>query len=239
MAGKSCLQRYLLCMVPFLCLGMFSFIGGCVGAEKEYVASLETGSEKKIEYVKPLRTKRVFEHVMIDGQKYLVPPPWRGRKIVQKSPKISDLKQIPIIYTKDESKIFIHMSACEALIKMAEKAMEENVHLQVHSGFRSAWYQKKIFSRYMKKGRTWEDLVRFVAPPGYSEHMLGTVVDFYPSTWEFASTPAYAWLKENGQDFGFSESYPEKSDQGFPWESWHWKYSGDVPDENIYTQQKE
>ena len=81
----------------------------------------------------------------------------------------------------------------------------------------------------MAEGRTWEDLVRYVAPPGYSEHMLGVVVDLYPSNWRFASTPEYQWLKENASTYHFVESYPEINPEGFPWEAWHWKYIS--PDE--------
>jgi len=76
----------------------------------------------------------------------------------------------------------------------------------------------------MAAGRTWDDLVRYVAPPGYSEHMLGIAVDLYPSNWRFAATPAYAWLKEHAAEYHFVESYPEFNLESFPWEAWHWKY---------------
>jgi len=171
------------------------------------------------------RQKKLSEFVSVDGELYSVPLPWRGHKIAEKAPLVSELQQVPIEFTYNQSKIYIHKNACDAFIKMAEKAQEEDVHLLVHSGFRSLRYQKQIFSNLMARGRTWEDLVRYVAPPGYSEHMLGVVVDLYPSNWQFAKTAEYSWLKENAEAFGFVESYPEKSSNGFPWESWHWRFA--------------
>jgi D-alanyl-D-alanine carboxypeptidase len=78
----------------------------------------------------------------------------------------------------------------------------------------------------MAEGREFNDIVRYVAPPGYSEHALGTVVDFTPSNWRFAGTPAYNWLKNNAGRFGFFETLPESSKRETPWEAWHWKYIG-------------
>ncbi|MEE4136431.1 MAG: D-alanyl-D-alanine carboxypeptidase family protein, partial [Desulforhopalus sp.] len=56
--------------------------------------------------------------------------------------------------------------------------------------------------------------------------MLGTAVDFHPGNWSFADTPAYAWLQENGAEFGFVETYSEKNRREMPWEAWHWNYLG-------------
>ncbi len=177
-----------------------------------------------IEVIGAERQKKVFEFVVIDGESYPVPDPWKGRKIGEK-PNMSALRQIPVAYTLDQSKLYIHEKALEAFVEMAQSAKEDDVHLQVHSGFRSKNYQQKIFSKLMAGGRTWKDLVRYVAPPGYSEHMLGFSVDLYPSNWQFASTKAYEWLKEHGESFGFSETYPQFGQEGYPWEAWHWRFS--------------
>lgn len=179
--------------------------------------------------------KKVFEFVQVNGESYPVPVPWRGNRIDKKSPQRKELRQIPVRFTHNQSVIFVRDEACEAFILMAEKALDDGVSLVVHSGFRSVWYQRSIFSKLMKKGRTWEDLVRYVAPPGYSEHALGTAVDLYPSDWRFASTDQYEWMKKNGQAFGFAETYPEKSSHGFPWEAWHWKYS---PEDKMVSQKE-
>lgn len=202
-------------------------VSGCEGAQKQIVpemASLQTAPTNTVEHLIPRKQKRVFEFVQIDGEHYAVPYPWRGRKIAQQSPDQSTLQQIPLEFTKDQSRLFIQKDACAAFITMAMAAREDNVHLLVHSGFRSVWYQRKIFTNLMAEGRTWEDLVRYVAPPGYSEHMLGVAVDLYPSNWRFAATPDYEWLKEHASEYNFVESYPEFTQEGFPWEAWHWKY---------------
>ncbi len=168
------------------------------------------------------------ENVHINGTEYPVPAQWQGRRIDAPPLAIPALVQIPVELTHDGTKIYVLAAANKALVAMAAKAKEDNVILSVHSGYRSAWYQKKIFQRMLKQDRTFEDIVRFVAPPGYSEHMLGTVVDLYPSNWRFADTDAYVWLLEHAAEFGFRETYPEKRDDGMFWEPWHWKYTVDA-----------
>lgn len=181
--------------------------------------------------IEAAQKKKVFEFVDIGGRKYAVPKPWRGNKITQKSPPPSAMRQIPTEYTWNNDRIFIHRRACEQFVRMAESARQENVHLLAHSGFRSIGYQRKIFIDHMAAGRTWEDLVRYVAPPGYSEHMLGFSIDLYPSNWQFASTEAYHWLQEHGASFGFYETYPQDNSVGYPWEAWHWRFDGSIGSE--------
>ncbi len=185
------------------------------------------------------KNKKKYEFVEINGEMYPVPKPWLGRKIEGQPPQLSDLKQIPVAFTHNESKLFLEKEACDAFVTMAEKAQEDDIQLRAHSGFRSTRYQRVIFGKLMAQGRTWEDLVRYVAPPGYSEHLLGRAVDLYPSNWRFAATREYLWLQENGAKFGFTETYPEVSAAGFPWESWHWSYIGEsekVADKDITSQ---
>lgn len=170
------------------------------------------------------RQKRVFEFVQIAGHHYEVPRPWRGNKITDPQPPASAMEQVPLEFAWNESRIYVHRHAHRAFVRMAEKAKEEGVRLLAHSGFRSSAYQEKIFTTLMAKGRTWEDLVRYVAPPGYSNHMLGFSIDLYPSNWRFASTEAYRWLSRYAGDFGFYETYPEFSRGGYPWEAWHWQF---------------
>lgn len=192
------------------------------------------GMDKKtlVKTIRAERGKKVFEFVRIGDELYPVPPVWRGAKIAEKSPAMSQLSKIPVDFTFNESKLYVEHKTRNAFVAMAEKALEDDVQLVVHSGFRSVAYQRRIFQKLMMKGRTWEDLVRYVAPPGYSEHAMGTVVDLYPSDWRFAGTRQYAWLKENGAFFGFFETYPESSPKGFPWEAWHWRFIGEQKPEN-------
>lgn len=225
-----------------ICCGLIS-VSGCKGAQElvsPEMASLQIAPPTPIEHLAPRKQKRVFEFVQIDGENYTVPYPWRGKKIAQKSPDQATLQQIPIEFTKDQSKLFVQKEVSAAFITMALAAREDNIHLIVHSAFRSVWYQRKIFTNLMAEGRTWDDLVRYVAPPGYSEHMLGVAVDLYPSNWRFAETPEYAWLKEHAAEYNFTESYPEFNQEGFPWEAWHWKYvSPEDIDEEVPVEENE
>ena len=164
------------------------------------------------------------EVVVIDGQEYQVPGQWQGRKIIAPSLSFPELTKIPENISYKQSKLYMLDAANQALQEMAEGADKEQVQLVVHSAYRSLWFQRKIFKRRFQEGKSFEEVVRYVAPPGYSEHALGTVVDFYPSDWRFADTPSYAWLKKNGARYHFIESYPEHGEPGLAWEPWHWRW---------------
>jgi D-alanyl-D-alanine carboxypeptidase len=72
------------------------------------------------------------------------------------------------------------------------------------------------------------------ARPGYSEHQLGTTVDFgSPSIdhlfhIDFANTAEGVWLTNNAHLFGFTLSYPDDtySITGIKYEPWHFRYVG-------------
>ena len=166
------------------------------------------------------------EFVEIESIRYPVPEPWAGYRVEAKPLRPPALVKIPVQYTENGSSLYLLEEACSALVAMASDAEQEGVALRADSSYRSAWYQKKIFVRLMKEGRSFEDVARYVAPPGYSEHALGTVVDFSPSNWRFAKTPAYAWLKKHASRYGFYETLPQSPKRKTPWEAWHWRYLG-------------
>ena len=163
------------------------------------------------------------ETVKIDGVIYKVPAPWKGKKLPATALTFDDFGAIPKDATWQGSNLYVLKDTAIALSLMIEKAKEDGILLVAHSAYRSRGYQRRIFIKLMSEGRSFNDVIRYVAPPGYSEHMLGTVVDFYPSNWEFASIDGYKWLKENASHFGFFESYPETGTEA-PWEPWHWKH---------------
>lgn len=167
------------------------------------------------------------EFVEIEAVRYTVPEPWAGYRVKAKPLSPPALVKIPVQYTENGSSLYLLEEACSALVVMAADAEKDGIALRVDSSYRSAWYQKKIFVRLMEEGRSFEDVVRYVAPPGYSEHALGTVVDFSPSNWRFAKTPAYSWLKEHASRYGFYETLPQYPKRKTPWEAWHWRYLGE------------
>ncbi len=148
---------------------------------------------------------------------------------------------LPLDYQPDNLKILspdsffvnkngmkLDSQACQSLFSMTKKALESGIQLHVSSAYRSSEYQKKTHEAYVKRfGYT--RAVRFSAPPGYSQHQLGTSVDFGSITNEFAETPAGQWLMQNAKDYGWSLSYPEETTHyptGYQWESWHWRWIG-------------
>lgn len=163
------------------------------------------------------------ETVTINGIIYKVPAPWKGHKLKTKALTFDDFAPIPKDATWRGSDLYVLKDTAKALTLMIKQAKEDDVLLLAHSAYRSRGYQTRIFIKLMAEGRSFDDLIRYVAPPGYSEHMLGTVVDFYPSNWKFASKRDYSWLKENAAKFNFFETYPETGSEA-PWEPWHWKY---------------
>ena len=162
------------------------------------------------------------ERVELLGVWYDVRPPWRGNRI-ELSVDPYRLVPLPARFT-GESRIHVTTATRDAFAAMASAALEAGVQLEVNSGFRSYRYQRQLVEERLARGLSFEDAVRWVAPPGYSEHITGQAIDFVPTSRSFARTAAYQWLRENAHAFCFSESYPEKGPGGFSWEPWHWRY---------------
>lgn len=79
------------------------------------------------------------------------------------------------------------------------------------------------------------------ARPGYSEHQLGTTIDFktagavdVDSAWE--ATPAGKWMAENAWHFGFVMSYPAGGTRQtcYWYEPWHYRYFGRAGAKDIH-----
>lgn len=72
------------------------------------------------------------------------------------------------------------------------------------------------------------------ALPGYSQHQLGTAVDFTNSAaeyqiWQpFGRTSGSAWLEKNARQYGYVLAYPKnlEAETGYQWEPWHYRYIG-------------
>ena len=70
----------------------------------------------------------------------------------------------------------------------------------------------------------------FSADQGYSEHQLGTTIDFTTGYLGanfagFDKSDAYAWLLDNAYKYGFIISYP-KTNAYYTYEPWHWRFVG-------------
>jgi D-alanyl-D-alanine carboxypeptidase len=98
----------------------------------------------------------------------------------------------------------------------------------VLSGFRSFDEQNTLKQNYLTQYGTGANT--FSADQGYSEHQLGTTVDFTNSTIgenidAFESTDEFEWLKRYAYRYGFVMSYPE-GNAYYQYEPWHWRFVG-------------
>ena len=113
----------------------------------------------------------------------------------------------------------------EALKKMIDDSAKEGLSLMVSSAYRDYKYQVGLYNYYISKyGKEKTDT--FSAPPGASQHQLGTVIDFNDVENTFAGTKEEIWLTENAWKYGFSLSFPKGYEDvtGYSWESWHFRY---------------
>ncbi|UCD62701.1 MAG: M15 family metallopeptidase [Candidatus Zixiibacteriota bacterium] len=173
----------------------------------------------------PVKAERCEETVLIDSVEYRVGERWCGKRIDSTRLAVRErLSRIPDEYCFENYRIYIDLAARDAFVRMAESARSDSVFLIVDSGYRSAGYQAKIIARRMAEGDRFNDIIRYVAPPGYSLHETGMTIDLIPSDHGFTRTAAYAWLTEHAADFGFAETSPKDSAGVMPWEPWHWTY---------------
>ena len=122
------------------------------------------------------------------------------------------------------------------LVAMIDAARKDGVWMSVCSPYRSYAIQSMLFNNKVNsviKAGTPADqaeavAARSVARPGTSEHQTGLAVDINTASSAFESQPAYAWLKEHAQEYGFILRYPEnKTDiTGIKYEPWHWRFVG-------------
>lgn len=96
------------------------------------------------------------------------------------------------------------------LLAAAQKA---KIDLRVASAYRSFGEQSTLKSTYSVTYGA-GSANAFSADQGYSEHQLGTTVDFTTVATNgaldgFNATPAYTWLLANAYKYGFVLSYPE------------------------------
>jgi len=125
------------------------------------------------------------------------------------------------------------------LVQMINDMEAAGLHPFIISGYRSYSAQAIAREKWLEKEPDRANILS--APPGYSEHQLGTVVDFgspeLPEivgqedvefhTW-FYKTSEGQWLLENAHKYGFTLSYPFEAFEttGFFYEPWHYRYVG-------------
>lgn len=113
------------------------------------------------------------------------------------------------------------------LLAMSDAARADGVVLVVSSAFRT-YAQQEALLRQALATQPRDQVERELAPPGHSQHQLGTVVDFGSIDDSFAATDQGRWMAANAWRFGWSLSYPEgrEAETGYRWESWHFRWIG-------------
>ncbi|MCX6757749.1 MAG: M15 family metallopeptidase [Candidatus Nomurabacteria bacterium] len=136
----------------------------------------------------------------------------------------------------------IHSNVYQDLKNILDNANGNGMTLQIASAYRSFETQAILKSEYrIRYGAGTAN--SFSAEQGYSEHQLGTTVDFTTQKIGgklegFDKTPEYSWLLENAYKYGFIISYP-KSNIYYKFEPWHWRFVGialatKIHDDNTY-----
>ncbi|KAA3634499.1 MAG: D-alanyl-D-alanine carboxypeptidase family protein [Calditrichaeota bacterium] len=165
------------------------------------------------------------ETITIDSVDYKISDVWCGKKIdTTQIPEYEDLSRIPDDFCSKDYKIYIRKAAAESFVEMAEAALADSIVILAKSGFRSSSYQKQMIRKRLKEGMTFEEIITFVAPPGYSDHSLGLALDLSTTTYPFGESKAYKWLLENAVKYNYYEQYPKGNDELKTWEPWHWKF---------------
>ena len=137
--------------------------------------------------------------------------------------------KIDPVYTYNPKEDSLIQSKVWPFLKnMMAAAKEEDIDIKIISSYRSFGVQSVLKSSYKMYYGTGAN--KFSADQGYSEHQLGTTVDFTTqdvgsSFTGFDKTPAYGWLTNNAYEYGFIASYPPDNNY-YQYEPWHWRFVG-------------
>jgi LAS superfamily LD-carboxypeptidase LdcB len=139
---------------------------------------------------------------------------------------LSEISQNDIY--EDGKIIRFHTKALPYLQNLLKAAKDSGNELQIISGYRSFGDQSSLKSSY--KLTYGSGANAFSADQGYSEHQLGTALDFTTpgigNNFEaFKTSNQYKWLLSHAYEYGFVLSYPEGNSY-YQFEPWHWRFVG-------------
>jgi D-alanyl-D-alanine carboxypeptidase len=154
---------------------------------------------------------------------------WWGLPIEYEPNDLVELNSAVVI--ADGKEYRLRIEAADAVEELVAAAARDGIVLRVVSAYRSGPYQRELYNRNVEKhGRA----QRASAPPGHSEHQLGTTVDFTDLTMahafehSFGDTPEGCWLTANAPARGFHRTYRDDNtaQTGYISEPWHWRFLG-------------
>ena len=131
-------------------------------------------------------------------------------------------------YTETKT-LKLHSKVVPSFTQMVKAAKEDGINLWVVSAYRSYYDQATLKGQYLITYGSGANA--FSADQGYSEHQLGTTIDFTTNGLGggldgFGNTPAFTWLQENAHKYGFTLSYPQGNSY-YEYEPWHWRFVGE------------
>ena len=139
--------------------------------------------------------------------------------------KLEDIEEKYLVETA--SNYQLHADVYPQLVRLLDASAKEGLDIKVASAYRSFGTQSALKSAYSFTYGSGAN--PFSADQGYSEHQLGTTVDFSAGetgiSGTIVSTKEYKWLKDNAHNYGFILSYPENNAY-YKFEPWHWRYVG-------------
>lgn len=139
------------------------------------------------------------------------------------------LLRIDTQYTQDDREEYFATDIWPYLKNLLDAARSQSISLKIISGFRSFGTQSDLKASYKTIFGT-TSANQFSADQGYSEHQLGTAVDFTNSSLgadfsNFGKSRDYTWLTSHAYEFGFILSYPS-GNKYYVFEPWHWRFVG-------------
>jgi len=148
-------------------------------------------------------------------------------------PQIDPRILLPIGKSRDGA--LTHLALAETVLayqQMSEAASKDGVRLHVIWAFRDPQLQREQFEEAKRKHGPRHG-IKWLAPPGFSEHQTGWVLDIGdlddPEADDnplFERTKAFQWREKNALRFQFELSFPPGNWQGVSYEPWHWRFVG-------------
>ncbi|MBT8395230.1 MAG: M15 family metallopeptidase [Flavobacteriaceae bacterium] len=141
----------------------------------------------------------------------------------------------------------LRKEAYDSFLKMKESALKDGIDIQVVSGYRDFYHQRRIWNRKYKlftqqglsEEETIEKIIEYSTIPGTSRHHWGTDLDIIDGnskqpkkvllTRHFEENGPYFklknWMDEHANSFGFYLVYTNSDHRkGFKYEPWHYSF---------------
>lgn len=135
-------------------------------------------------------------------------------------------------------KILLVSEAYKMFLALQDEALKSGIKLDMSSGYRSYWYQQKVFDHYVESIGL-EKTIKRVAIPGSSDHHSGLALDYfsfrrnedetiYPYTDIKEEDVEFNWMKDNCYKYGFIIRFPKGKEDitNVMFEPWHIRYVG-------------